>query len=224
MDRVVPWGRSYDEYCRMFALTADDLQSNILGCGDGPAGFNADATRRGARVVSSDPLYRFSTAEIHERISQTYDEIIEQARRNAHDFVWDDIASVDDLGRVRLAAMNVFLEDFERGKAEGRYVDAELPSLPFADGSFDLALCSHFLFLYTAQLGEALHRASIRELCRVAHEVRIFPLVELGGTRSPFVEPIVSALRADAFAADISVVPYEFRRGANEMLRVRRRR
>jgi hypothetical protein len=224
LDRVVPWGRSYDEYCRMFALTTDDLQSNILGCGDGPAAFNADATRRGTRVVSSDPLYRFSTAEIHERISQTYDEIIEQAKRNAHDFVWTDIASVDDLGRVRLVAMNVFLEDFERGKAEGRYVDAELPSLPFADGSFDLALCSHFLFLYTAQLGEALHRASIRELCRVAHEVRIFPLLELAGTRSPFVEPIVSALRADAFEADISIVPYEFRRGANEMLRVRKRR
>jgi len=23
LDRVVPWGRSYDEYCRMFALTED---------------------------------------------------------------------------------------------------------------------------------------------------------------------------------------------------------
>jgi SAM-dependent methyltransferase len=206
----------------MFALTADDLRSKILGCGDGPASFNAEATRVGSRVVSTDPLYRFSSTEIRERISTTYDEIIEQTRRNAHEFVWTDITSVDDLGRVRLAAMDTFLADFERGRAEGRYVDAELPSLPFADGSFDLAVCSHLLFLYSEQLGEAFHLASVRELCRVAGEVRIFPLLVLGGERSPFVAPIVSALRADGFAADVRIVPYEFRRGANEMLSITR--
>ena len=28
---------------------------------------------------------------------------------------------------------------------EGRYVDAQLPTLPMEDGSFDLALCSHLM-------------------------------------------------------------------------------
>jgi hypothetical protein len=56
----------------------------------------------------------------------------------------------------------------------------------------------------------------------VAGEVRIFPLLVLGGERSPFVAPIVSALRADGFAADVRIVPYEFRRGANEMLSITR--
>jgi uncharacterized small protein (DUF1192 family) len=120
LDRVVPWGRSYDEYCRMFALTGDDLQSTILGCGDGPASFNAEATRRASRVVSCDPLSRFSVPEIRERIAETHDEILEQARRNAHEFVWTEIASVEALGRVRMSAMTAFLDDFERGKAEGR--------------------------------------------------------------------------------------------------------
>jgi hypothetical protein len=36
LDQVVPWGRSFDEYQRMFALTGADL-GLILGCGDGPA-------------------------------------------------------------------------------------------------------------------------------------------------------------------------------------------
>jgi len=74
-----------------------------------------------------------------------------------------------------MAAMDEFLEDYGRGKAQGRYVDAELPTLPCADSSFDLALCSHFLFLYSSQLGETFHQQAIVELCRVAREVRIFP-------------------------------------------------
>ena len=56
LDKVVPWGRSFDEYQQLFALTPADLERRILGCGDGPAAFNAEATRRGARVVSCDPL------------------------------------------------------------------------------------------------------------------------------------------------------------------------
>lgn len=219
---VVPWGRSYDEYCRMFALSDADLRLNILGCGDGPASFNAEATRRGLQVVSCDPLYRFSTADIRDRISQTYDEVLDQTRRNTHEFIWNDITSVDDLGRLRMSAMTDFLGDFDRGKADGRYIDAELPALPFADDAFDVALCSHLLFLYTTQLGEQFHRRSIRELCRVARDVRVFPLLVLGGNRSPFVEPIVDDLRREGIRADIERVPYEFRRDANEMLRITR--
>jgi hypothetical protein len=45
-----------------------------------------------------------------------------------------------------MAAMQTFLADYEQGKAEGRYVAGEVPYLPFKYGSFDLALCSHFLF------------------------------------------------------------------------------
>ena len=36
LDKVVPWGRSFDEYRRMFALTEIDLRRTIVGCGDGP--------------------------------------------------------------------------------------------------------------------------------------------------------------------------------------------
>jgi len=223
LDRVVPWGRSFDEYRRMFALGDGDLRLKILGCGDGPASFNAEATRRGSQVVSCDPIYRFEAPEIRHRIDQTYDEVLEQTRRNTDDFVWTDISSPEELGRVRMSAMDEFLDDFDRGRSEGRYIDAELPSLPFDDDSFDLALCSHFLFLYGQQLGEPFHHDSIRELCRVAGEVRVFPLVVLGGRRSSFVEPIAERLRADGFNVGIEDVPYEFRKGANEMLRINRR-
>ena len=222
LDRVVPWGRSFDEYRRMFALTDRDAQMKILGCGDGPASFNAEATRHGWRVVSCDPIYRFSVADIRERIARTYDEILEQARRNAENFVWTEIHSPDELGRVRMSAMDEFLGDFDRGKAEGRYVEAELPSLAFPDHAFDVALCSHFLFLYDEQLGEPFHHDAVRELCRVANDVRIFPLVSLGGERSSFVDSVTQRLRGGGFSVSIEKVPYEFRKGANQVLRILR--
>ena len=223
LDKVVPWGRSFDEYQQLFALTSGDLARRILGCGDGPAAFNAEATRRGARVVSSDPLYAFSRDDIEARLAATCDTVLEQTRRHADQFVWGHgIASIDELGGVRMRAMRVFLEDYDAGRAAGRYVDSRLPTLPFADGSFDLALCSHLLFLYSAQFDEAFHRASIREMCRIAPEVRIFPLLALDGSRSPFVEACVAEARMAGAEAETVRVPYEFQRGGNEMLRVRR--
>jgi hypothetical protein len=221
LSSVDPWGRSLHEYSRMFVLSEADLSARILGCGDGPASFNAEVTRQGGHVVSCDPLYQFDAAQIRQRVDETYLTVMEQTRRNADEFVWDTIRSLDELGALRMRAMNAFLDDYPAGKAEGRYVDAGLPKLPFGDGAFGLALCSHFLFLYSAQLDEAFHVASLRELCRVAGEVRVFPLTALGAVPSPHVEPVVAALRTEGFDAVIERVPYEFQRGGNRMLRVR---
>jgi len=99
-------GRSYDEYVAMFDLSGHDLKQRILGCGDGPAAFNAELTWRGDRVVSVDPVYAFDTKQIRNRIVETYDTVLEQLRRNRNDYVWESIASVDVLG-----AMNTFLAD-----------------------------------------------------------------------------------------------------------------
>lgn len=220
LSTVVPWGRSFDEYQRMFALTAGDLSGRILGCGDGPASFNAEAAAKGVRVTSCDPIYQFDTEQLRHRIDQTSEEVLAQTRRNAHEFVWTSITSVEELGTVRLGAMARFLEDFARGKAEGRYIDAALPTLPFDDQSFDLALCSHFLFLYTLQFDLAFHRHAVRELCRVAREVRLFPLLALGGEPCPYVGPIADECRALGYAVTTERVPYEFQRGGNQMLRI----
>jgi hypothetical protein len=204
----------------MFALSEDDLRLRILGCADGPASFNAEATCRGGAVVSVDPLYRLDSKTIRGRIAETYDRILEQTRANQHQFVWNTFGSVDELGRARMQAMQTFLSDYDLGKRQGRYVDAELPVLPFPDKSFDLALCSHFLFLYTAQLSEDFHRQAILELCRVAKEVRIFPLIALDGTPSCRVPGIVETLPPPC-EAGLETVPYEFQRAGNQMMRIR---
>lgn len=221
LSQVVPWGRSFEEYRSMFALSDADLRGRFLGCADGPASFNAEATRRGTAIVSADPLYRFDGEAIRERVTATYGQILDQMQRNMHEFVWDNIRSLDELGRLRIEAMEAFLADYDAGKRDGRYVAAELPTLPFPDGHFDLAVCSHFLFLYSEHLPEAFHRSSILELCRVAAEVRIFPLITLDGTPSPHIPRIVDDLKSTC-EVSVETVPYEFRRGGNQMMRVRK--
>jgi hypothetical protein len=205
----------------MFALSEEDLTQKILGCGDGPASFNAEATRRRSTVISCDPIYKWQAADIGARIAVTRDTILEQARQNADAYVWDSIRSVDELDRIRMTAMEAFLIDFTEGKLQGRYVEGELPVLPFGDQSFDLALCSHLLFLYSDQLGEAFHQLATRELCRVAREVRIFPLLALNWKQSPFIDGTMADLRGAGHEVSIEKVPYEFVRGANQMMRIR---
>jgi len=222
LKEIVPWGRSFEEYAAMFALDEKDLGARILGCGDGPASFNATLAARGGRVVSADPLYAFRAGDIATRVDEVFDEVLDQTRRNRHEFVWTHIPSVEALGELRMSAMRAFLEDFERGKAQGRYVTAELPVLSFEDGSFDLALVSHLLFLYSAHLDQDFHLASLRGLCRVAGEVRVFPLLELGTAVSRHLAPVMEALPGEGYRVDTVTVPYQFQKGGDQMLVVRR--
>jgi len=223
LEEVVPWGRSFDEYINMFALSDDDLGKRILGCSDGPASFNCTLTNRGGSVVSIDPIYQFTATAIANRINETYDIVMEQTRQNLQEFVWTHIDSVEGLGHVRMTAMRDFLADYPAGKLEDRYISAELPQLPFLDGAFDLALCSHFLFLYSEHFDKNFHLLSLRELCRVAREVRVFPILELGSKRSRHVDEVASKLASEGYEVCIERVAYEFQKGGNEMLRLSHR-
>ncbi len=220
-DEVVPWGRSHAEYLDMFALSEGDLAGRVLGCGDGPASFNCEQRARGGRVLSVDPLYAFDARAIRRRIDATYRDVMAQTRRERHRFVWERIASPDELGRARMAAMNAFLADYEGGRGSGHYLAGELPALPLADASFDLALCSHLLLFYAEQLSADFHRAALAELCRVAGEVRVFPVVDVNGAPSPHLQPTLAWLRGAGHHAEVVRVPYEFQRGGDQMLRIR---
>lgn len=216
---VVPWGRSLDEYVGMFDLGTDDLGRRILDCAGGPASFAAELASAGGQVVACDPIYRHPAAEIAARVEETYPVIMAGVEAERARFVWTRFASPAALGAARLAAMRRFLADFEL-PAPGRYVAAGLPVLPFPAGAFDLALCSHFLFLYSALLPVDFHVAAIEEMLRVASEVRVFPLLDLNGEESPHLAPTVAALWRSGYVPHVKAVPYEFQRGGNQMLRV----
>lgn len=222
LDAVVPWGRSCAEYGDMFMLQSHDLNKTILGCGDGPAAFNAEWSRRGGKVVSVDPIYAFSGEQIARRIQETSHLILDQVRLNLADYHWDSITSPEDLLARRRQAMSDFLGDYPHGLEQQRYVAAELPELGLPDDSFDLALCSHLLFLYSKQLSGAFHLQSLTELLRLAREVRVYPLISLEGSVSPWLSHVIKHFRTQGCTVEIRQVPYRFQRGADSMLSIRR--
>ncbi len=219
LSKVVPWGISLSEYKEIFSLSDSDLEKTILGCGDGPACFNAELSSTGGNVISVDPIYQFNSEQIRSRIDEVYPQVMDQVSKNKGDYVWRSIGSVEELGNVRMDAIKTFLSDYEKGRESGRYINASLPTLPFEDAKFELALCSHYLFLYSEHVNQEQHILSIRELCRVANEVRVYPLLSIGSNKqSLHLEPVVSDLNDIGVSVTLVPVEYEFQKGATEML------
>jgi len=223
LKNIVPWGRCFEEYQKMFSLTDSDLQKSILGCGDGPASFNAELTARGGNIISIDPVYQFDTASLRSRIAEVYDEIMPQMEENKDQYIWDSIPSVPALGKTRTNAMTRFIKGYDEGKQSGRYMNESLPKLSFSDDQFDLALCSHYLFLYSEHVSLNEHIASIKELCRVAREVRIYPLLALNGEVSPHLQQVIRVLGESGLTPSLKNVDYQFQRGATQMLVIKRK-
>ena len=192
LEDLVPWGRQLNEYTRIFQLTFEHLRRRILGCADGPSSFNAEMTRRGGSVISCDPLYAFSYAEIEARARETNRELVEKLRRNPTGYDWNYFADWEAVSRVRIEAVSMFLADFEDGKAQGRYLPAALPHLPFADGAFDLALCSFLFFLRPERHSISFHVDGLSELVRVAREVRVFPILQVDGRLPEYAKDITN--------------------------------
>ncbi|MBV9389044.1 MAG: hypothetical protein JOZ78_21720 [Chroococcidiopsidaceae cyanobacterium CP_BM_ER_R8_30] len=222
LNGVVPWGRTLEEYKLMFALSDADLSKKIVGCGDGPASFNAEMTELGYSVVSIDPVYQFSAEQIKQRVQETYEPVISQVKQNVNRYYWKNFSNADELGLARLAAMDKFLLDYETGAAAGRYLPQSLPSLELFDDQFELCVCSHLLFLYSEQLSLDFHLASIHELLRISPEVRIFPLLKLDCELSPYVEPVVQEFSSRGCNVEVRSVAYEFQKGGNQMLKINR--
>lgn len=221
LEKVVPFGRSLDEYVQMFHLTKSDLHKRILGVGDGPASFNAEATKMGVQVTSIDPIYQFSGDEILKKFNEIVDNIIDQVKASPDDWIWSYHKSPENLRWNRVQAINKFISDYEQGKQEKRYQIGELPKLNFQDKEYDLALCSHFLFLYSDHHDYQFHFDAIKEMLRVSQEVRIFPLLTLMLQRSPYLDRITQELQELGYTVSIVRVKYELQKGGNEMLWIR---
>lgn len=220
---VVPWGRNFEEYRLMFGLSESDLGGKTAGFGDGPACFNRELTEHGGCVTSFDIIYQFSKEDIEKRIEEVRAEVMEQMRQNSENYVWKSIKSLEELENTRMSAMRKFLEDYDQGKSEGRYVFHELPNrLPFEEDHFDLGLSSHFLLMYTA-LGYDFHIAAMTEMLRVCKEIRIFPIVDLDAEKTELTSKIIAHFR-ESFGIEIVKSEYLFQKGDNKMLIITKER
>jgi SAM-dependent methyltransferase len=214
--------RSMAEYRGMFALTDGDLRGRILDCPGGAASFTADAVALGCDATACDPIYAGVAPD--DLAAHAY---AETARANAYlrahpdEYVWTFFGGPEHHRAARNASALRFAEGFRACRR--RYVAGALPDLPFAEAGFDLALCSHLLFSYADRLDEAFHLAALRDLARVAREVRVFPLVTMGSAAQLDLDGLRTALAADGIGTEVRRVGYEFQRGGRAMLVCRRR-
>ena len=210
--------RAYDEYVAFFDLSAVSLAGKrVLDCSAGASSFVARLCRQGIDAVAVDPAYDLARDQLADVAGAGLRDGNAIAARFPGRFTWQWYGSVEARERMRARALAEFLLDL--AEHPDRYVAASLPTLPFADDAFDLAVCSHLLFTWADQLGIDWHLAALRELLRVAGEVRVFPTVLQGtGDPVPFWDPLIAQLRADGSIVETRQVDYEFQVGATTML------
>ncbi len=225
LSSVAFFGRSLAEYTQFFPLDLEALPGrSVLDVAAGPSSFTSAATRLGIRATAVDPLYGCRAETLAAYVRLDYVRTVAQMRAKPEIFRLKSFSSIDEAERDRRAAAEEFLADYEAGFLDNRYVGGALPRLPFADGSFDVVLCAHLLFIYERLFDYAFHLAACRELVRVSRdEVRIHPVCGPDGRPYAELERLRTDLAAAGIRSQVVAVNYEFFRGSDTTLVLERR-
>ncbi len=219
---IVLIGRTFDEYYRMFELSNINLKDEkILDAASGVSSFCFEANSKGYNVTASDKIYSFSAEEIEEKCAEDLKMVVEKLPSVADLYKWEFFKNIDTLKKNREMAYKLFIEDFKKMNGN-RYIAVEYPTTQFANQEFTISLISHFLFMYDEHLDYEFHKKTISEIIRItSKEIRIFPIVNLKGKRSLFVEKLMGDIEFKDYKMVIKKVDYEFMRNGNEMLKIK---
>ncbi len=220
MRKLVLWGHTVDEYREMFDLSQEEMNGRILEYGCGPSALNAQQFHQHHEVVSCDPLFVLDKDTLYSKSIMIFAHMADEIRKDKEQFDFTPVGSLEQLIEQRQKGMQQFFSDYEQGKAEGRYYGAADYHLPYGDFSFDLALSAHYLFADLDEQSVDFHCNVIRELARVAKEVRIFPLIDRDGQTSEFLGPVLLQLQNEGYGAEVREISYHLHKAENAMLRV----
>ncbi len=220
LDRIVFYGRTYPEYLAIFGFDEENLADKIiLDCCAGASSFTETAHKKGMNVTALDPLYGLDPLTISSVGETDVEHVMEKLADSKDQFNWEYYGSMEERKRLARSALLEFSEGYPEGALKGRYVNGELPVLPFRDNHFDLAICAHFLFTYSDRFEYRFILASTLELMRVTKErVLIYPL--LGTDGAEYVD--LARLRADLANKGVETstkrTRFSFQKGANLVL------
>lgn len=214
---VYPWGRNLAEYSAIFNLVDEDLHRSLASFADGTSSVNSELKEMGHRMVSIDPLYGFNVREINQRLG----EVVRQSEIYQQELPPEEQRQAEDIVRLRAEATKIFLDDFELGKEQSRYLAAALPGpFSFGENTFGIGLCAHFLLLYD-YYGLSFHISAITEMLRICEEIRIYPTVNLDGQKSLVLDDIIGYF-SEGYQVRLEAVDYGFQDLGKEMLRISR--
>ena len=202
LGEVAVTSRCLGEYRDMFVLSEADLIAGpILDCPGGASSFGAQVRARGGDVVSVDPMYHASAAEILRRSAESRRRIHHYQFDHPDQFHWPYLGS--PAANLRCAEVSADLFGIDFAANPGGYVPATLPQLPFPDRRFHLALSGYLLFTYADRLSFDDHVIALRELLRVSEQVRAFPLIDITGVQYPHLNALRSALEDDGVSVSL---------------------
>jgi len=217
-------GRSLAEYEKCFALNVPALRGrDVLDVAAGPSSFTAEACARKIDAVAVDPRYGCGPAALTNQVRSDYERHLAQVRARPRDFRLKSNAALAAAELNWCCVAQRFLTDYETHFISNRYVSGSLPRLPFFDGTFDLVLCGHLLFLQGNGFDHDWHLAACRELVRVTvDDARIYPVGGEDGRPYPALARLRRELRETGIASTVQAVEREFMAGPNSMLVLRR--
>ena len=219
LERVVLLGRTFEEYRKYFLLEPEHWRGKkVLDVAGGVSSFCAEANDAEMIATSVDPIYHVTPEEIAQRARPDLDRVIAGVR-GLPTYRWTAYRDPEHVRELREKALKQFLEDFPKNPE--RYRPGMLPTLPFADEDFDLALVSYLLFAYEEHFSYEFHRDAIMELMRVTRgEARVYPTVTFEAEPSRYLLQLMDDPACRKLRFEIVKTDFEFLVGSNCFLRV----
>lgn len=220
IDQVALIGHTYNEYKQMFGFTREELKNKkIIDVGAGVSNFCGIANAFGLNVKAVDTIYDLPIMELEQRCNSDLAHVLNQLPKINNLYNWDYFGDLASLEISRIKSAQLFLKDYEYSPEH--YVSGSARNLPFDAFSFDIAFVSHLMFLYDDLLDDNFHFDALKELMRVTkEEIIIFPLYNLSGEVSDFVQPIKSKLDELGVKYFEEESSYPVKEGKNKRLRI----
>ena len=215
------WGESYENVINMFDLDDIDLKKSILDCMGPPSSFTPLARKAGQKVVSCSDVYGSNKEALEEKVPEILRQTLSIIGDNPDRFVGSAIGTTKEYSEKLKSSLDIFFKTYNDDFKEDLYSSESLPVLnDFNASEFGLVICRHFLFKENANFTVDFHVRCIKEMCRVAKECRIFPLVGANSEPAKILPEVMKALQDEGVDVEVRKVSYELRRNANAMLRV----
>ena len=239
MNKLALWGYDRADCRAMFNLSEEDMASKILEYGCGPNILNLQQKKAIQEisnfshktdeetnsfedhvVISCDPLFVLDKDTLSSKVRLIFADVIESIKKNQIPFDFNSSEGLDALVAERLQGIHQFFEDYDLGKMQNRYLGVTDYHLPFSDFYFDFALSAHYLFADLQGQTVDYHLEVIRELARVAKEVRLFPLIDSNGDTSQLLGPVLLGLQQENYGVEVKEVNFHLHKAGNAMLRI----
>lgn len=212
------WIYDFSDYQQMYDMIEADFSKSILDFSAGISSFNSDATKKDWHVVSADLSYALPEAKMREHAQALLQQTILALKANPNRLRNPTPDTMEKVIQLWTETESHFLEDYVLGKTQSRYQAISSLKLPYQTHQFQLALCTNFLFHQPISREQA--SLILKELCRVAEEVRIFPLLDNHGKMTDELGPLMLSFHQKNYGVEVRQVDYHTLKGGNAMLRV----